>query len=375
MKVLHVYRTYYPDPPGGLQQAIRQIAAGCQTLGVESRIFTLSPQPQPPVIDRPEGAVHRARSYAAPASCDLGGPEAFWRYARNVRWADIVHLHYPWPFADLLDLLSPQGKPRVMTYHSDIVKQKVLGKLYHPLMRWTLSRMDAVVATSPRYAQTSPVLTRFVRPERLHAIPLCMADATAEPELAADTDILQRLSLQGRPYVMSLGVLRYYKGLHVLVEAARQIQGAVVLAGNGPEEAALRAQVAALGLDNVHFAGLVNESDKHTLLRHCTALALPSHLRSEAYGMVLLEAAMHGKPQVSCEIGSGTSWVNQDGVSGFVVPPEDPAALATALNRLLTQPALAHTLGAQARERYLRDFTPAAMAQAYRGLYETVAAG
>lgn len=375
LRVLHVYRTYFPDLPGGLQQAIRQIAAGCQALGVESRVLTLSPTPVPQDVARPEALVRRARSYIAPASCDLGGPEAFRLYAENARWADIVHLHYPWPFADVLNLLYRQDKPMVMTYHSDIIKQKVLGKLYHPLMRYTLSRMDAVVATSPRYAQTSTVLTRYVPPERLHAIPLCMADTATDREFATDdTDLLARLSLIGQPYVLALGVLRYYKGLHVLIQAAQAIQCRIVIAGSGPEERRLRAQVAALGATNVVFAGQVDEIEKHTLLRHCTALVLPSHLRSEAYGMVLLEAAMHGKPQVSCEIGTGTSWVNQNGLTGIVVPPEEPAALAGAINRLLEQPALAQAMGQNARVRYLNEFTPATMARAYRNLYHTVSA-
>jgi len=370
MKVLHVYRTYYPDPPGGLQQAIRQIAAGCQALGSESRVFTLSPTPSPADIERPEALVRRARSWWAPASCDLGGPRSFNVYRECVRWADVVHFHYPWPFADVLNLAVQTSKPKVMTYHSDVVKQKVLGKLYHPLMRYTLSHMDAVVATSPPYALTSPVLTRYVAAERLHVIPLCMGDALVESASMAPSGVIERLNLAGRPYVLSLGVLRYYKGLHFLVDAARALKGSVVIAGSGPEEARLRQQVQALGLQNVIFAGQVSEEDKHTLLRHCTALALPSHLRSEAFGMVLLEAAMYSRPLVSCEVGSGTSFVNQDGETGVVVPPEDPQRLAQAINRLFDQPGLAETMGTNARRRYETHFTPRVMAGAYTALYQ-----
>lgn len=370
MKVLHVYRTYYPDPPGGLQQAIRQIAAGCQALGVQSRVFTLSPQPLPQDISRPEALVSRSRSWWAPASCDLGGLHAFRLYRDGVEWADVVHFHYPWPFADLLNLVVPTRKPKVMTYHSDIVKQKVLGKLYHPLMRYTLADMDAVVATSPPYAQTSPVLTHRVSPARLHVIPLCMGDALQESASSQHADIIERLHLGSRPYVLSLGVLRYYKGLHILLDAARQLKGTVVLAGSGPEEERLRQQVQALGLNNVVFAGQVSEADKHMLLRNCVALTLPSHLRSEAFGMVLLEAAMHARPLISCEIGTGTSFVNQDGETGFVVPPEDPQRLAEAINTLLEQPDLARRMGQNARQRYETHFTTEVMASAYTNLYQ-----
>ena len=376
MKVLHIYRTYYPDPPGGLQQAIRQIASGCQTLGVTSRIYTLSPNPAPQEVVRPEGTVYRSRSHWAPASCDLGGTGAFRLFSECAEWADILHFHYPWPFADLLNLLpSVKRKPKAMTYHSDIVKQKVLGKLYAPLMRHTLSDMDAVVATSPTYARTSPVLSRHVPPERLHVIPLCMGDSTKEAESMAPTDVIARLGLANQTFVLSLGVLRAYKGLHVLVDAAQRVKGTIVIAGSGPEEANLRHQVNRLGVNNVVFAGQVSEAEKHALLRHCAALALPSHLRSEAYGMVLLEAAMHAKPMISCEIGTGTSFVNQDGETGIVIPPEDAPALARAVNTLLSNPAESQAMGQKALERYQQHFTPDVMASLYFGLYQRLIKG
>jgi rhamnosyl/mannosyltransferase len=321
---------------------------------------------------RPEGAVFRSHSYCAPASCDLGGWSSLRSYREQLAWADLVHFHYPWPFADVLNVLSPTHKPKVMTYHSDIVKQKVLGMLYRPLMRLTLSQMDAVVVTSPKYAQTSSVLQRYVAPHNIHVVPLCMQDVLPAWSASARTDIVDRLGLRQKNYVMALGVLRYYKGLHTLVEAARTIKGTVVIAGSGPEDAHLRAQVESLGVQNVVFAGQVSHTEKHDLLSQCVALALPSHMRSEAFGMVLLEAAMHGKPQISCEIGTGTSWVNQDGQTGWVVPPEDPQALAQAINRLLDNPQQAHTMGQQARQRYENQFAPHVMADGYNAIYQQV---
>lgn len=373
MKVLHVYRTYYPDPPGGLQQAIRQISGGCKALGIDSSIYTLSPTPHPTRIDRPEGTVVRGKSYWAPASCDLGGPAEFAQFSQLAAQADVLHFHFPWPFADLLNLLPSARKPKVMTYHSDIVKQKVLGSLYRPLMRHTLADMDAVVATSPAYARTSDVLRRFVKPERLKVIPLGMNDGVVEAAaLSPDEGILERLDLRERPFVLALGVLRYYKGLHHLVRACSQIHGTVVLAGSGPEDGALRALAAELGADNVVFAGQVSEAEKHALLGACAALVLSSHLRSEAYGMVLLEAAMYSKPQISCEIGTGTSFINLDGETGYVVPAENPEALAQAVNRLFDAPSMAADMGHRARLRYEQNFTGDIMAAAYRDLYESV---
>lgn len=370
MKVLHIYRTYFPDPPGGLQEAISQIASQTKVYGVDSRVYTLSPQPMPELVLRPEALVVRSRSYWAPASCDLGGWSSLQLYRRQVAWADLLHFHYPWPFADLLNALSPSRKPKVMTYHSDIIRQKVLGKFYQPLMKRTLSQMDAVVATSPVYAQTSSVLQQFVQPQKIHVVPLCMQDILPNWSASPRSSIIEDLGLTRKPYVMALGVLRYYKGLHVLVQAAQSIRGTVVIAGNGPEDEHLREQAKALGLHNLVFAGQVSQSEKHDLLSQCIALTLPSHLRSEAFGMVLLEASMHGKAMISCEIGTGTSWVNQHGLTGLVVPPEDPSALAQAINQLMDNPVQARTMGEQARQRYETQFAPHVMADGYNAIYQ-----
>ncbi|AXF07062.1 glycosyl transferase [Paraburkholderia graminis] len=375
MKVLHIYRTYFPDPPGGLQEAIRQIALSTRTCGVEPRIFTLSPTPRPPAIDFPEGRVVRAKSWAAPASCDLGGIGSLTTYREMADWADVVHFHFPWPFADVLHLLGATKKPTVMTYHSDVVRQKVLGAVYGPLMRRTLRSMSAVVATSPAYAQTSETLAACVQGERLKTIPLGIIDYRDAPH-SQDTerDIVSRLGLaNGEPYFLALGVLRYYKGLHTLVEAARVVNAKIVIAGSGPERERLSALARQTGATNVVFAGQVTHEEKVVLLRNCRAMVLPSHLRSEAFGMVLVEAEMFGKPMVCCEVGSGTSYVNENGVTGFVVAPEAPQELARAMNALLDDDALAVQMGRAARERYEALFSGLALGRAYGALYREIA--
>lgn len=377
LRVLHIYRTYFPDPPGGLQEAIRQIALSCSERGIESRIFTLSPTPEPELVSLPEAQVVRARSWAAPASCDLGGPRSLLRFRALERWADVLHFHFPWPFGDVLRMLGRRNKPAVMTYHSDIVRQRYLGMLYKPLMRRMLDSMDAVVATSPTYAHTSPVLGTMVKKRRLHAIPLGIGDYASATPTSNDAALLARFGLDddcaGAPVFLALGVLRYYKGLHTLIEAAGDVPATIVIAGSGPEMERLRALAVKHRADRVVFAGQVSDAEKVALLRRCRALVLPSHLRSEAFGMVLVEAAMFGKPMVCCEIGSGTSFVNEHGVTGFVVPPEAPTEMAAALRQLLADSALATRMGKAARERYLRLFSGTALGKAYDDLYREVA--
>lgn len=373
MKVLHVYRTYFPDPPGGLQEAIRQICDATQPFGVENTIFALSPTPEPWAIERPEGRVVRCRSWAAPASCDLGGFSAFAQFRQLARAADVVHYLYPWPFGDLLHWWACPEKPAVLTYISDIVRQRWLGAIYAPLMWKTLRGMSAIVANAPAYAQTSPVLTDPSLCNRVRVIPLGIDERCYLHD--EDASVLRRLGLgEAEPFFLFIGVLRYYKGLHTLVQAAASVRARVIVAGTGPEGPALQEQVRQLGLTNIVFAGQLTDEEKVALLKHCRAMILPSHLRSEAYGMVLVEAAMFGKPMISCEIGTGTSFVNADGETGIVVPPENPAALAQAMNALLGDDDLCRRYGHAARLRYERLFSGEALGQAYAALYREVAA-
>lgn len=374
MRVLHVYRTYFPDPPGGLQEAIRQIALATKSHGVSPQIFALSETPRPVECLRPEGLVTRARSWAELASCNLGGVAAFKRFAELAKQADVIHYHFPWPFADLLHLLVKPKVPPVMTYHSDIVRQRWLGRAYAPLMSRMLRAMSVVVATSPAYALTSPVLADASLRDRVRVIPLGIDERSYPHD--GDDGVLRRLGLgEAEPFFLFIGVLRYYKGLHTLVQAAASVRARVVIAGSGPEGSALQEQARQLGLTNVVFAGQVTDAEKVALLKHCRALVLPSHLRSEAYGMVLVEAAMFGKPMISCEIGTGTSYVNADGETGIVVPPESPAELVRAMNRLIEDEALAQRYGQAARLRYERMFSGEALGRAYAGLYQDVVHG
>lgn len=374
MNVLHLYRTYFPDTNGGLEQAIRQIAMATEKRGINNCVFALSPKPSPKCLEIDEIRVIQSRSWLAPASCDIGGIASFRRFAELSNWADVIHFHFPWPFADVLNLLIHPKKYKVMTYHSDIVRQRVLGTLYFPLMRYTFFDMNAVVATSPAYAQTSKLFSRCLPAERLRMIPLGIEETSYPSQ--DDDKVLQRLGLlNGEPFVLFIGVLRYYKGLHTLLDASVHVQGRIVIAGSGPEEDALRMQASNLGLHNVIFAGQVTDMEKVSLLRACRALVLPSYLRSEAFGMVLVEASMFGKPMISCEIGTGTSFVNQHEETGYVVTPQDPIALANALNRLLTDKELAQRFGSAARRRYDTLFSGMALGRAYSELYHEVLLG
>ena len=259
-----------------------------------------------------------------------------------------------------------------MTYHSDVVRQKMLGLMYRPLMMRMLKSMSAIVATSPSYARTSEILTQPTIRSRVRVIPLGISE-NHYPAGSADALMRQWRLDDGRPFFLFIGVLRYYKGLHYLIEAAAEVDARIVIAGSGPEDMALRRLAEERGTRNVCFVGQVSDEEKVALLKGCLALVLPSHLRSEAFGMVLVEASIYGKPLISCDIGTGTSFVNEGGKTGVVVPPQSPRALTDAMNLILRDPDLAASMGEAARARYLQFFSVEALGRAYAALYREVA--
>jgi rhamnosyl/mannosyltransferase len=366
MRVLHVFKTFFPDPPGGVQEAIRQICRSTATHGVDNTVFCLSPDPTPSQILVPE-RVRRCRSWAAPASCDLGGLDAIRQFRHLARQHDIIHYHFPWPFADVMHFAAQVRAKTVMTYHSDIVKQKRSAAFYYPLMWKMLKQMDAIVATSPAYAASSSILSDQSIRSRVSVIPL--AEQDVYPDFKRAFPIVLDTYRKRRGYILFLGALRYYKGLSTLIDAAKMIAARIIIAGDGPLGPELRQKAHDQRCPNVEFLGPVSDTEKYRLIEGCGALVLPSEHRSEAFGMVLVEAAMFGKPMVTTELRTGTSYVNLHNETGFVVPPGDPAALAQALNAILRNEVLAHRMARKARARYLELFSAAQLGKNYLTLY------
>jgi glycosyltransferase involved in cell wall biosynthesis len=365
LRVLHVYRTYFPDPQGGLQEAIRQICHATRARGVQNRVFTLSRTPDPPVIQREEAEVHRFPLHLEIASSGFSFT-ALRGFRRLVDWAHLVHYHFPWPFADLLHFAGLVIKPTVCTYHSDIIRQQGLLRLYRPLRHCFLGRMDRIVATSPNYLQSSAVLEDYAG--KVDVIPIGL-DETVYPQ-PADAVVDGLRARYGESFFLFVGVLRYYKGLHFLLEALRGTNLRALIVGTGPEEDHLKRRAAELRLENVQFLGHRSDEEKVALLRLSRAVVFPSFLRAEAFGVTLLEGAMQSKALICTEIGTGTTYVNKGGETGIVVPPADPIRLREAMQRLAADRVLAERQGQAARRRYEQLFTGSAMGERYLRLYE-----
>ena len=347
-----------------MERTIHAIASGTSKLGIESVVLSLSRKPDENSVYFDGHWAHKARLDLEIASTGFS-LDAFKRFRELAAPADVIHYHFPWPFMDLVHFATRPNKPVVVTYQSDIVKQNRLLHVYRPLMNRFLASADRIVVASPNYLTTSEAL----RPHRDKAIIIPNGlNESDYPRPDKLTYSKWKRRFPGRFFLFT-GVFRYYKGLHVLLEAAREVEYDIVLVGTGPIEQSLKEQASRLGLKNVHFVGALGDDDKIALLNLCTGFVFPSHLRSEAYGLSLVEAAMAGKPMISCEIGTGTTFINLHEKTGLVVPPVDPAALAAAMKRLVQDESSSRTYGVNARNRYKTLFTAEAMCMAYKELY------
>jgi rhamnosyl/mannosyltransferase len=365
LNILHAYRTYFPDTQGGLEEVIRQICLNTRRLGANSRVFALSRDLTQSIVDREEARVYRSKHSLEVASCSMSW-SALGDFKRLVEWADVVHYHYPWPFVDVLHFAAQVDKPTVLTYHSDIVRQKLLGRLYAPLMTRFLGSVDRIICTSENYFATSQVLPKFS--EKVEIIPIGINE-DSHPEPSND-DVTKAETTYGRDFFLFVGVLRYYKGLHILLDAIRSAPYRVIIVGSGPTEQELKKQAIRLGLTNVVFTGYLPDDAKISLFKLCRGVVFPSYMRSEAFGVTLLEGAMYSKPLISTEVGSGTSHVNVHGETGLVVPPGSSRALREAMDQLFHRPDMAKLMGRRARDRYERLFTGELMGKRYFALYQ-----
>lgn len=369
LKVLHFYKTYYPDSFGGIEQVIFQLCEGVAAFDIHSDVLSLSPRGH--IENRPLGA---HMTHCEPVTFELGSTPfsfaAIKRFKELALQADIIHYHFPFPFMDMVHFLSGTRKPTVVSYHSDIVKQKTLLKLYTPLMDYFLSKVDCIVAASPNYVMTSPTLQKFS--DKVSVIPYGL-DRNSYPAVSAEGLAAWQAKIDG-PFYLFIGAFRYYKGLHILLEAAVGAPYPIVIVGAGPIEDELRQQAKKLGLTNVHFLGALPDTDKVVLLQLCLGIVFPSHLRSEAFGISLLEGAMSQKPMISSEIGTGTTFINIHNETGLVVPPSDATALRAAMDKLWLEPLLAKAFGLNAGARFEAMFTSGQMVEKYREMYNKLLA-
>lgn len=365
IKVLQVNKLYYPHI-GGVEKHVQDLA---EALRGKVDVSVLAANTEFRTVNETVGGVPvtKVASLGSVASAPL--VPTFWRWLRRLQ-PDIYHFHFPYPIGELSYLLSRADRRLAVTYHSDIIRQKRLLAFYRPLMIRFLSQADVIMASSPNLIANSPVIGRFS--EKCRVIPFGIDVERFRPTPRMEERAAEFRRLFGnKEVILFVGRLIYYKGLSYLVEAMPRIDAVLVLAGEGGLREELERQAAEVGVhDKVIFLGKAADEDLPALYYACDLFILPSIARSEAFGLVQLEAQACGKPVVSTNLPTGVPYANLDSETGIVVPPEDSDALATAINRLLNDPDLRRRLGEQGRRRVEREFTLKSMADAVMRVYE-----
>ncbi len=371
LRVLQVYKDYYPPVIGGVEGHINLLANSLRDKGVEVEVLVSNTRARLETETIDGIRVTKVPQLGRFASAPLNVTFHHW-LRRLGRDADVFHFHFPNPTAEIASLLARLNKKIVVTYHSDIIRQAKLAKLYSPFMRKFLRNSRTIVATSPNYVQSSPILAQFQGKCTLIPFGIDLTRFELSPEMMTEVTAIRQA--YGDAIILFIGRFRYYKGLYVLIGAMKEVRGKLLLIGSGPMEGELKKQVA---VDNelkkkIFFLGELSDQGVVSHLQACDIFVLPSVARSEAFGIVLLEAMACSKPLVSTELGTGTSFVNRHQETGLVVPPNDVEALAGAINFLLSNPDIREKYGKAARRRVEEYFTKEEMVEKAIRVYQEV---
>jgi glycosyltransferase involved in cell wall biosynthesis len=359
MQILHLGK-YYPPHKGGMERVLQNLCEGhSERAQVTALVIN---ETRSTVQERMCGVrVIRAGCIGTPLSVPISPGLVYW--LGRLR-ADVIVHHEPNPVALLSFLLMRPRTPLVMWFHSDIVRQRAFYGAYRPFLRRGLQLARAIVVASPNHVRFTPILEEFSEK-------CCVVPFGIDPRrFALSSEIESRAAAirvrSELPIVLFVGRLAYYKGVEYLIDAMSRIHARLILVGSGPMDQEVRRRSASVPTSGrIEFAGELSDVELVAHFHACDVFVLPSIERSEAFGVVQLEAMASGKPVVSTNLPSGVPWVNQHGLTGQVVPPANSEALAEAVNGLLKDPYLRKRLGEAGRRRVEMEFTIPRMTEAF----------
>lgn len=371
-KLIHLGKYYYPAP-GGMETHLYDL---CNQLKDKFDIQVLVANTRAKTVtEKVEGVnVKRIANLGELFSSPICPSFPLHLARLNGSAEAIIQLHLPNPMGHLAYLAAKPAGALIITWHSDIIKQRWLSRLYRRQLIYLLNRADCIVATSPNYIEHSPFLNRFA--DKCVVVPLGInvkKFETSGSEKVRASLIRERYA---EPIILFVGRFTYYKGLEVLLECAKLIKGKILLIGDGPLRNNIKERIRRDGLQNQVFV-LDDVSHQELVFYYhaCDVFVLPSNQRSEAFGLVQLEAMVCGKPVVSTNLKTGVPWVNQHGKTGLVVPFNHPERLAAAINYLLKNELEKRQLGQNARRRVLENFTLQKVSKKMESVYHQVLNG
>ena len=357
---------FYPVV-GGIEKVAYDLMVGLSKQGVYCDMMCAASRGRGQIISVNE----RARIFCChtwlKAAATMISPAMIFTLQKRCKQYDIIHVHHPDPMACLALFLSGYKGKVVLHWHSDIQKQKLLLKFYRPLQDWLLRRADVVVCTTPVYLEESP----FLKQVRHKAVCLPIGVEPMCPAVELVDAVRRKYGY--KKIVFSLGRLVAYKGYRFLVAAAQYLNDdyIILIGGTGALEEELHREIEELGVQGrVLLLGHVSDEDLPAYYGACDVFCLSSVQKTEAFGIVQIEAMSCGKPVVATNIPhSGVSWVNAHGVSGVNVAPENAKALADAIMSITQDPEIYKQYADGAKIRYNQLFTKKHMIEKCLKLY------
>jgi glycosyltransferase involved in cell wall biosynthesis len=373
LKVLHFGRF---DAPyfGGLERHVTLLLEGLKRyIKVDNLVSNDCFRTEAEVMDG--YTVYRVASLGLLAGTALSPTMPWWAWRLyQQKHYDILHLHFPDPLSHFVTYCLPRAVKIVITWHSDIIRQKNWLRLYQPALNHVLRRADAIIAATPKHFSCSTQLSIVRDAAKLHVVPygIHYEKFTPTSEILSAAERIRR-QYEGRKLIFTVGRMVYYKGFDYLLHAMKHIDGVLLLGGVGPLLEHYKTIAASLRLgDKAVFLGRIPDCNLPAYYYAAEVFCMPSVEPSEAFGLVQLEAMACKKPVVCCELGNGVSYVNQHNITGLVVPPRDVSALACAINTLLDDAQLRHAMGTAGYERATREFSIDRMVQGTLEVYQRV---
>ncbi|MGZ5280229.1 MAG: glycosyltransferase [Pseudobdellovibrionaceae bacterium] len=368
MRVLQFGRYDFDQTKGGVQFYAELVA---RYIGPDVQMDQLvsGEGPKTLVKQTPNGTKVAVASFGLFASVPISPTFFYWAWKLlRTRDYQVLHLNFPDPLSLIAVLLLSPKQPIVVTWHSDIVRQKKLIKYYQPLVRFFMKRVKRVLVATPRHLESCPQLQEMNMENQLVVTPFGIEEKRFEltPERARKVSEL-RAKYQGRFILFAMGRHVYYKGFEYLIDAMKDLSNCqLILGGSGPMSEELKSRSDLL---KVEFVGSLSFEDLVVHLHACDLFCFPSVDKTEAFGYAQVEAMICGKAVVGSDLQNGVSFVNLNEVTGLTVPPRDSKALVRAIRRLQEDPVLLKKLSHQAQTRALQEFTAQKTADRTKKVY------
>ena len=367
MKVLQLAK-YYKPFRGGMETVTEDITEGLVENSIVCDVLCSNDKFVAETVNEKGYKVYKTSSFGEYFSTSIT-PQLIGKLKRYWEKYDIIHVHLPNPMANLALFLTRPKAKIVVHWHSDIIKQEKLLRFYRPLQNWLLNRADRIIATSQKYIDGSKDLQKFK--SKTSVIPIGIVDDKLSIDDNKVSEIKKRY--KDKKIVFGLGRLAYYKGFEHLIKSAKFINDDIVIliGGKGKLKDRLEELIVDDGLaDKVKLIGEIPFEELGSYFKACDLFCMSSIIKSEAFGVVLLEAMSFGKPIVATKIpGSGVDWVNQDGVTGINVEVENPKKIAEALNAITSDRFLYKELSDNCLKRFKNEFTKDKMVERVINLY------